>query len=82
MVHIRKKFRKFANIDGFIVKPGYYEVYDDEKDVVGYSSGWVGTKMSVLYCYFPTPVIGKWVGGWYIVNEDDRKNKGNLLKLS
>ena len=57
-------------------------MYDDEKDVVGYSSGWVGTKMSVLYCYFPTPVIGKWMGGWYIVNEDDRKNKGNLVKLS
>lgn len=70
MIHIRKRFRKPANIRGFIVKPGYYEVVNEENKI-GYSSGCV--KGDLIYCYFFEPIFGKWVSGWYVLSDESLK---------
>lgn len=70
MVYIRRRFRKPANIKKFIIKPGYYEVANNENKI-GYSSGWL--KGNKLYCYFFEQAANKWEGDWYALSEESLK---------
>lgn len=75
MIHIRRRFRKPAIIKGFIIKPGFYEVVNEENKI-GYSSGWV--KGNKLYCYFIEPISNKWEGDWYVLSEESLKEYSKI----
>lgn len=75
MIHIRRRFRKSAIIKGFIIKPGFYEVVNEENKI-GYSSGWV--KGNKIYCYFFEQVVNKWEGDWYALSEESLKEYSKI----